>query len=141
LNYPLLGCFAIPHKHKLTGYKHPSSETNLRTLGGETSYKFFYENAIPALKKPSKLVRHWLLPTLPDHLSLSVLIDLILTPQESYAKLNRYTTTQMQNYRPKLEPYKESALCNRLPVTFNNEPMKGVRWIVCISIESDVARN
>ena len=53
------GCFAICHPQKLTGYKDPKSETNLRIVGADTSYKFFHEttSGIPALQKPNgKLV-------------------------------------------------------------------------------------
>jgi len=53
------GCIAISHPHRLTGYKNPQSETNLRIIGAETSYKFFHEltSGLPSLQKPTaKLV-------------------------------------------------------------------------------------
>jgi len=84
------GCFAISHPHRLTGYKNPQSETNLRIIGAETSYKFFHEltSGLPSLQKPT-------------------------------AKLG---------YRPKLEPYKPLAMCNRNAVVFKSEPIPGVRF-------------
>lgn len=84
------GCFAISHPHKLTGYKDPRSETNLRTLGGETTYKYFHEmtSGLPALQKP----------------------------------------LGSKTFRPKLEPYKPLAMCNRNAVVFENEPIPAVRF-------------
>merc|ERR1711998_640819 len=35
--------FAVPHPHKLTGYRAKNSETNTKTLGANTTYKEYFD--------------------------------------------------------------------------------------------------
>jgi len=45
-----------------------------------------------------------------------------------------------QSYRPKLLPYSPLALCNRLPIKFDNEPAKHVRYCAPRNTHTEFSR-
>ena len=46
--------FAVMHPHKKTGYKAPNSETNLKMLGNQTTYKQFMQDQVDLPTMPKK---------------------------------------------------------------------------------------
>jgi hypothetical protein len=93
-----------------TGYKEPNSETNMRVMGASTSYKDFYEIGA---QLPSQVCRR--------AQSEQSFECLLVSNANTIPGMPQTKVKPSQKFRPKLQPYSPTAICNRLPVVFANE--------------------